>query len=362
MKLPDPEHFNFKECEIARDACWLITPKNMSTPWDDENARFRSCIVRQSDNMIVSVGFKKFFNLHEKPDVDVFPEGPFTAIEKMDGSLLCCTWTVGKNNQEEYIFRTRGTVDVRNLENGHEIDFLLDKYPKLKLAMRLNPLHTILCEWETPNNRIVLHRVKEPTLTLVGVICHNNFKYVRQAELDDLAIAWGLERPKQYHYKSIEECVDDVKLWEGKEGLVIYSQDGQHLRKIKSDWYLARHRLISGFKSINSVIDLFMVSPKFTEFSEFYEYVENTVNYEIAENCREWISQICTAYTEFLKKIEHVEKVVKNVKGFSRKEQALDFQQHFSDWRLPASFQLLDNGELDDKIIRKGIEAELENE
>jgi hypothetical protein len=57
MNLPDREDFNFKDCVIARDECWLITPKDMSVKWTDEIARFRSCIVRKSDNFVVSQGF-----------------------------------------------------------------------------------------------------------------------------------------------------------------------------------------------------------------------------------------------------------------------------------------------------------------
>jgi hypothetical protein len=33
MNLPDREDFNFKDCVIARDECWLITPKDMSVKW-----------------------------------------------------------------------------------------------------------------------------------------------------------------------------------------------------------------------------------------------------------------------------------------------------------------------------------------
>lgn len=360
MNLPDPEYFNFKECVVAGDECLLITPKDITVKWSDETLKFRSLIIRKDDHMVVSCGLGKFFNLSEKPDIDKFPDGPFEAIEKKDGSCFICTWTVGKNNQEEYIFRTRGTSDVRVLDNGYELDFLLEKYPKLKVAMKLNPLYTIICEWQTPNNEIVLREVSEPTLCLIAVVSHEDFSYVSQKELDERAIAWGLDRPKRYHYNSIKECVEDVTTWKGKEGVVLYSEDGQHLRKIKSEEYLRLHGLLFGYKTIKSYLDLFMSTEKFTKYSEFYEYIETTLDHEIAERGKDFIRDICVAYSKVVDKLNNVTQVVNNVRtGFSRKEQALEFQNHWSDWRVPAAFQLLDNNEVNEKTLRKGIEHEL---
>jgi hypothetical protein len=68
MKLPTTEEFTFKDCVIAGDDCWLITPNHIGVKWTDENARFRSCIVRKSDNFVVSQGFGKFTNFSEQPD------------------------------------------------------------------------------------------------------------------------------------------------------------------------------------------------------------------------------------------------------------------------------------------------------
>lgn len=121
MNLPDREQFNFKEVEISGDACWLITPKDMATKWDNENFRFRSCLVRQEDNLVISQGFGKFTNYGERPDFQPWDDTQkFEARHKLDGSLLIVSKYKG-----ELIIRTRGTVDARQLANGHEIDFLM---------------------------------------------------------------------------------------------------------------------------------------------------------------------------------------------------------------------------------------------
>jgi hypothetical protein len=49
----DPQ-FTFKDCVIGGDECVLINPSSMATDWSDDNARFRSAIVRKSDGKMVS--------------------------------------------------------------------------------------------------------------------------------------------------------------------------------------------------------------------------------------------------------------------------------------------------------------------
>ena len=128
MKLPNKEEFNFKDCVIAGDECWLITPKDMSVKWNDENTRFRSCVVRKSDNFVISQGFRKFTNFGEQPAFEPWKDcWKFEARHKLDGSLLIVSRYKG-----QWIIRTRGTVDARQLPNGHEIDLLIEKYKNLE--------------------------------------------------------------------------------------------------------------------------------------------------------------------------------------------------------------------------------------
>jgi hypothetical protein len=88
MKLPTTEEFQYKDCVIAGDDCWLITPNHIGCKWTDENARFRSCIVRKSDNFVVSQGFGKFTNFSEQPDFQPWDKSwKFEARHKLDG---CC--------------------------------------------------------------------------------------------------------------------------------------------------------------------------------------------------------------------------------------------------------------------------------
>lgn len=357
MNLPDPEEFKFKDVIIGGDECVLITPNNITAKWEKNNLHFRSIIIRKSDHKCVSRGFGKFFNGSEKPDLDPFPDGPFTAVTKMDGSLII--WGI---HNGELIHRTRGTANVESMANGHEIDFLKQKYPLLIAAIKINPAYSILTEWQTLTNVIVIRDFTEPTLTLVGVIHNETGVLVSQDELDERAQAWGLARPQRHQYSSLVELAMDVKIWEGSEGIVTYSQCGQKLRKWKSDWYTRIHALKSGMKNMEGVLDLFMVSPKFTQYSKFYEYTEEHVDFEVAEHCKDFILEITVAYSKIVDKIENLKTFISQIKtGFTRKEQAQEIQKNFSDWRVPAGFSMLDDKDLDDKIIRKAILCELQS-
>jgi hypothetical protein len=350
----DPD-FLFKDCVIGGDDCYLIVPTSMSTKWNDDNARFRSCIVRKSDNYVVSQGFGKFCNFGERPDFQPWDNSwKIEARNKLDGSLL-----IVSKYKDELIIRTRGTTDARQMNNGYEIDLLMKKYPKAFNNDQLDYGLSLLFEWTTPSNIICIREHDEPTLTLVGAVNNEFAYYMQQFQLDLLGEYIEVNRPLKYEYSSIEECILDVDAWKGKEGVVLYSPDGQTLKKIKSTLYCEIHKISTGIKNINQVLDLFMATEKFTKYSDFYNYVEKTLDYEVAEKIKDDMLKICVAYCKVLEQLDKVRNVVDGVRGesFSRKEQALTIVGHWNDWRRSVGFQVLDNKEIDDKFIRSGIET-----
>ena len=375
MILPDPEQFNIKDVIVGGDECLLITPNSMATDWTDDNARFRSCLIRKSDNHCISQGFSKFTNFSERPDFQKWDnEWPITAIRKMDGSLLCISKYKG-----ELIIRTRGTIDARNMANGYEIDILVEKYPNLFDNPTLTGEQwTILAEWTTPTNIICLREHNEPTLTLLGVSWNKEPFYMDQLTVDALAKAWCIDRPTRYHYDSIEECIQDVETWKGVEGVVLYAPTGCYknsdgkqdcypiknstiLKKIKASEYLMIHKICSGLNTIDKVIDLFLTTERFVDDKDFYNYIKTTLDFEIAEKLKDNIIAICKAYTTVMMKIGKVKHVVDGIRGdsFTRKDQAECIVEHWDDWRKSLAFLILDNREIPDTLIKTAIESQL---
>jgi len=266
IELPNSDQFHLKDCVIAGDECVLVTPKNMGVEWTEENKFFRSSIWRKSDMMPVSLGFRKFMNYGEKPEFEPLnPEDGVRAIQKIDGSCLIVSRYRG-----ELIIRTRGTVDASQLENGHEIEFLKKKYPKVFDNEWLEwldcGLYTLLFEWTTPTNRIVLNESTEPTLWLIGMVYHPDYSYVNQHNLDTYAKEMGVERPKSYGISlggSIEDIKKRIEPLADIEGVVIYDDapgygGGQILKKIKTLRYLQLHRIFTGVKTVDHLFDLFV--------------------------------------------------------------------------------------------------------
>jgi hypothetical protein len=362
MKLPTTEEFTYKDCVIAGDDCWLITPNHVGCKWTDENARFRSCIVRKSDNFVVSQGFGKFTNFSEQPDFQPWDKSwKIDARMKLDGSLLIVSRYKGS-----WICRTRGTTDARQMANGHEIDTLLSKYiyffneqKDFSEAVGV----TWLFEWVTPNNIIVLRESNEPDLILVGAVSNADCSYYPQNYLDVIGRQYGFKRPQKYEYDSIEECLNDVAAWRGKEGVVLYSPDGQTLKKIKASEYCELHKICTGIKNINQVVDLFMTTERSTKYEDFYKYIEVAIDFEVAERLKDDMLKIVNAYNKTLEQLDNVRLVVHNVRGdsFTRRDQAIEIVQHFPDWRKGAAFTILDNKVLEDKVIKTGIESNLLN-
>lgn len=371
LTLPNKDEFTYKECEIAGDKCWLITPNDIKVKWTPDNLMFRSIIVRQSDNFVVSCGFKKFFNWGEQPDLDPFPvKGSFSAIEKHDGSLLILSKYKG-----QLIHRTRGTVNAELLRNGHEIEFLKKKYPNVFSWFDNEDTcnYSLLFEWETPTNVIVLRKTTEPQLTFLGSISHDYvdpfgdapaFSYCEDDYTYGLVSKQlGVPVPTEYQYNSIKECIEDVLTWKGKEGVVIRSYNNQSLRKIKGEEYCRLHALMTGYTTLGHILGVFLATDKFTEYKDFYQYIEKSLDFEIAERNVEHIQKITSAYKIFLECSEKIKDTIEhNLTGLSRKDQAMEIQHRWTGWKQSLAFCVLTGKTIEEKLLKQSLLHIIEDE
>jgi hypothetical protein len=357
ISLPDPQFFNFKDCVIAGDECVLVTPKMMGVEWTEDNKYFRSSIWRKSDMHPISLGFRKFMNCGEKPSFEPFPENDkLTAITKIDGSCLLVSKYKG-----ELIIRTRGTVDATKLDNGHEIYHLVLKYPKAFDNVYLNSENcTLLFEWTTPSNRIVLNETAEPTLWLIGLVIHENkinnefYQYDSQSDLDYIAKELEVERPATLIF-SVKEDIEKLKTviepLKDIEGVVIYDESGQVLKKIKTLRYLELHRVFTGVKSVDHLFDIFVEygEPKREEFEK---QLATNFDWELVTTLKPLMDElylrtkrIATRMTWILLYLQNPDFV-----KLDRKEKAKKILQFFPDCSGIA-FAILDNKDLSPKKL-----------
>jgi hypothetical protein len=159
---------------------------------------------------------------------------------------------------------------------------------------------------------------------LVGAISHHDYRLWSQDSLNEMGDKYELRRPVTYDFPSVEQLLADVDAWKGKEGVCVYSRDGQYIHKVKGAWYLALHRMKEQFGSIEHLIDAWFSwgSP---EYQKAEEIIVTQFDYELFQTCRGDISRICDAWKE-VQKIEaafqkFVDETLKPLP--SRKDQAI---------------------------------------
>lgn len=335
----------------------LVQPNHIGAKWNQVNVIFRSSVWNYEGELI-SAGFPKFVNFGEKPEVFPVPTSlkGTVIVEKLDGSLLCVSKYKGK-----YIFRTRGTVDAReSMDNGIEIDVFVSEMENNGFFDHYNDIlgdtwnRSFLFEWLSPTNKIVISYGDIPIFKLIGIVSHHDYSMEPQSVLDTIANEFGISRPETYTFTSIDDLLSNVKGWVGREGVCLYSNNGQEIHKIKAEKYLLLHYMKSELSSTEKIMDVWL-GQDMPSYSTFYDYISTTFDYELAEKCRGQISNICDAYKEVIKIIYHMKLFVENVKSLTtRKEQAISIISSYGNSnRAMFVFKILDGKQLEKDDIKK---------
>ena len=354
----DREHFIIKECLVGSEVVFLVYPKHVGVKFNQKNKIFRSSVWDKEGNLI-SAGLPKFTNWGENPENFPLPSSLVgcTAVEKVDGSaLIVSKW---KGN---VIIRTRGTVDASALETGSEIELLKKKYPDIFTFIEDTHKYSYVYEWVSPQNRIVL-QYPEPDLYLIGMIKNEDYSLATQEDLDFLAKEFGIKRPQTHVFQSIEDMLELVKNWKGKEGVCLYSNKDQVIHKVKADEYLVLHQFKEN-ANIETVIDLF-IEYGCPNFSDFQKKLLETFDYECAKMVLPFCSRVCDAYKEVVKIIDGMKRFLSEQVFIlpTRKLQAVVVLQAYGKTeRSGMVFTLLDGKPLTGQQVKKLVYQVLKND
>jgi hypothetical protein len=289
----DLTQFMVHEHSLNGEIVYLIQPQHIGTKWTQDNKHMRSVVVNYAGE-VISASMPKFTNWGENSEHFPVPTSlkNATVVEKLDGSTLI----VSKYNGQ-YILRTRGTVDASTMANGFELE--LFKSTILNKLQDNNDTwgYSIIWEWLSPINKIVLSYGDEPIWKLIGFINHINYSLAQQDMLDAMAKKYDLLRPEIYTFTDISDMLQIVDKWQNKEGVCLYSKNDQVIHKIKASKYLLLHHLKSELSSLEKVLDVWL-EQGMPDYQTFYNYIFTTFDYELAEQCRGMISRICDAKKE----------------------------------------------------------------
>jgi hypothetical protein len=168
-----------------------------------------------------------------------------------------------------------------------------------------------------------------------------------------LANTMELTRPETYTFSTVEDLLANIEKWSGKEGVCVYSKRGIH--KVKSAWYLVLHRMKSELSSLEKVMDVWFERGQ-PDYNTFYNYIATTFDFEIAEQARGHISNICDAWKQ-------VQQIEVGMKRFlteqilnlpTRRLQAVVITQSYGNTnRASYLFTLLDGKPLGEKEYKK---------
>lgn len=347
----NPDHFSVKDCMVAGDPCWLINPSKAGTEWTKDNLVFRSVILRQSDLKIVSAGHKKWFNYGESPALYPNPLGFKDArlFNKLDGSLII----VSRHNGE-LVVRTRGTVDVSVHDTGAEIMGLIKKYGIDTYDIDGD---SFLFEHTTPNNRIVL-AYPEPELTLLDIICHDDYSYYSSQYVDTVAHDIGCPRPESFLFSDLDEVAAACKTLTDQEGFVLSYGANQHRVKIKTDDYLLKHRFKAN-ATLSNILDIF-VAAGCPEPTAFQTLVVNQYDWECFKMAQPHILEINTAYRRVTYNLRDLYRDAQDMLSLPRRDAAMKIKAKYVPEYQSVMFGYLDGKEPAPKKMRDLIESEVD--
>jgi len=343
----DTENFQVKEGMIGDEKMFLVQPKHMGCSYTKDALIFRSSMWNEQGEL-VSSGFKKFFNWGESADISPVPEtlDNTNLILKIDGSLLVVSKYKG-----QWIHRTRGTFDAGSLPNGFEVAKLEYKYPLVYPFKGENDTwdFSLLFEWVSDKNQIIIKYENCPDFWLVGAINHKDYSLYSQQDLDIIAEKCCLKRPPRYHFENTLDMIKQVQEFKGKEGLVVYSNNDQVLHKVKGAEYLWLHHLKSELSSTEKILDVWLAWDR-PDKQDFYDTVKTRFSFELAEYCKPNMEKICNiAMAVDTLIFEMTQFVNKEVKQFlTRKEQAQVIIENCKEsFYRPFLFQKLDGKDIE---------------
>lgn len=226
----------------------LIVPQPTKFRWAGDELHLRS-LLTTPDGEVLSSGFPKFFNYgefetHTQEFRDAFSRGEVRLTHKEDGSLIIADRIDGEPH-----LRTRESHELgpfvfvrEHIERNHPA--LFDFLRESDFAEN----HSLLFEYASLENRVVV-KYDMPAFTLLGAVDKCTLQVVLDPDvLKSVSEEIGVPLVQEYDLpNNLDALLQEIWGWRGVEGVVARFQcNGEwRLIKLKSEWYLALHALLS---------------------------------------------------------------------------------------------------------------------
>lgn len=251
----------------------------------------RALILKKGTWEVLAQSFVRFYNVLEGELYKTFPIKTARIDEKLDGSLISVyffnSWTA---STRKMAFAEGSTLWGKTFRQIFD-----EGAAKTNLWKYLEPADkdtTYVFELTSPENRVV-HPYSETSITLIAARSRITGQEYKGVELDQIAKDMNCNRPKSYHFNSLEEAIQTAKsLNVMDEGFVLVDEcQGSFSRmKCKNENFvaIAHMRENGGVPSPKNILKLTLNGEKeeylsyFAEDERYFSFVEEILNESLA--------------------------------------------------------------------------------
>jgi len=312
------DEIGINEREFGTLCCY-----NVAFPETFLNFYARECrgIIFNKEGTVIRRPFHKFFNLNEREETQLeeFDGWKITSVtKKMDGMMIAPFLI--NDGKDIFWGSKRASKDI------HEY---LDKHPIITTKMKeyirylLNNNHTPIFEFHDPDyepSRIVV-KYDKPFFKLITIRNMLTGKYWPPSTLEFKNVTFDIVH-HSHKFVSLEQIVNHVQNLEGEEGFVVHVQnkDGDVVfLKIKSPWYVRRHKVKSLFEFDYIKAQLILECHNEINMDDISPYMEESDRIEFEQFSTELHKEMNLA-SEYVKSTRN--------KYASRKEFGLSDESH----------------------------------
>ena len=318
------------------------------TNWNNPATRILRGLVVDSDGYVLARPLAKFFNDTETGLVDpVSEDEDVDIVDKIDGSLI----NIFFDPYTEKLDVTGRRRFYSDQANGAR-DWLADNPDVIPLAPFEYENYTLICEWISPDNQIVINYGGYQGLKLLWVR-DNRSGELFTANSPVAAGAWHGDTADVLPERSIQAW-RKLPVREKAEGVVVRSTTTGNMQKIKYPEYVRLHRIVTNLTP--RVVWEWRCENPWLEV-ELEEFTK-----DLPEEFAEWVrKQDDALWDEFYSITTTVVRIYDTIVAAtpesSRKELALEFTKHQPYTSL--LFMILDGMNITTpimKMIKPGVE------
>lgn len=229
----------------SHDGLHIIKYVSLGVDWSDKETRAARGLILDDNGNIIARPFEKFFNLNELLNRDTYSnevqnlssadDGAIEVTDKRDGSLV-----IAFNHNGKLKFASSGSLDSRHTKMFNIAARKLWDEELFNKVEELSKTYTLLFEYTSPDNRIVLDYDKE-RIVLIGIRETETGKDFTMKETKEITKGFGLEYVDLLELNTMEEVMEYTSSQEGIEGVVVLFTKTMKRIKIKTKEYLDNH-------------------------------------------------------------------------------------------------------------------------